>query len=217
MTLEFGSELAGRSIIKSLLALVYDAKLHIGDCEHAKKYLLSSGEACFGYYNETDVVKNRPPGTFLHCIYICGDPKTKQLLGYAEYFGYQKIVACLSSNYNGLPFSHCYVIDPVTGVELDVDINLEFTPEDLSAIYADEKVDFNKLKLALGSLMATWKERDIRKAIEHAVKDAIEFAVTNCGARPREILSDEQISKLIRLVLERLEPFITSSPFQHFI
>ncbi len=206
--LEFGGESAGRSIIKSLLALVYDAERHISDCEHAKGYLLSGGEACFGYYNETDIVKDRPPGTYLHCIYICGDPRTKQLLGYAEYFGYQKIVACLSSNYDGESFSHCYAIDPVTGEELDIDINLEFTPEDIAAIYAYEKVDDKKVGVALDQLMATWKERDIEKATEHAVKDAAEFAFANCGARPGEIISDEQILKLISLVLERLVPFV---------
>ena len=206
--LEFGGESAGRSIIKSLLALVYDAERHINDCEHAKSYLLSRGEACFGFYNETDVVINRPPETFLHCIYICGDPKTKQLLGYVEYFGFQKIVACLSSNYDGESFSHCYAIDPVTGEELDIDINLEFTPEDIASIYAYEKVDDKKVEVALDQLMATWKERDIEKATEHAVKDAAEFAFANCGARPGEIISDEQILKLISLVLERLVPFV---------
>ena len=208
VSLQFGGNLAGRSIIKSCLALAYDAGLQINDCEHAKTYLLSNGEPCFGYYNETDVVLNRPSKVFFHCIFVCGDPSTRKILGYAEYFGYQRIVACLSSNYDGVRFSRCYAIDPLTGSELDIDVHLEFTPEDISAIYAYEKVNDDKVKVALESLLATWKKRDEKKAIAYAVNDALEFAIANCGAQPGETLSNEQVANLIRLVQDRLVPFM---------
>ena len=43
------------------------------------------------------------------------DPNERQLLAYVEYFGWLRIVACLSNNYEGIAFSHCYAIDPVAG------------------------------------------------------------------------------------------------------
>ena len=208
ISLRFGGELPGRSIIKSSLALAYEAGLHINGCEHARKYLLSDGEPCFGYYNETDVVRNRPPKTFFHCIYVCGDPATKQVLGYVEYFGYQRIVTCLSSNYDGAQFSCRYAIDPITGKELDIDVHLEFTPTDIASIYAYRKVDYDNVRVGLESLMATWKDRDEKRAINHAVEDAVEFAFANCGAQPGERLSEEHGANLIGLLWDKLAPFI---------
>ena len=134
-------------------------------------------------------------------------------MGYAEYFGHQRIVACLSSNYDGVRFTRCYAIDPLTGSELDIDVHLEFTPEDISAIYAYEKVNDDKVKVALESLLATWKKRDEKKAIAYAVRDALEFAIANCGAQPGETLSNEQVANLIRLVQDRLGTFYASSSF----
>ena len=86
INLHFGGSLAGRSVIKSYLALAYESGLNIDDCEQVKSYLLSDGNTCFGYFNEEDVVTNRPQNTFFHCIYVCGDPQNKQVLAYAEYF-----------------------------------------------------------------------------------------------------------------------------------
>lgn len=208
ISFEFGGELTGRSIIKSCLALAYQAGLGIEDCEHARKYLLGDGEPCFGFYNETDVVRNRPPKVFFHCIFVCGDPESRQILAYAEYFGYQRIVACLSSNYDGPLFFKCYAVDPLTGKELDLEIHLDFTPEDITAIYAYEKVSREKTKLALEALLATWRERDINAAIADAAEDAFEFALANCGAQPGEELSEEQMGYVADLVWEKLEPII---------
>ena len=71
-----GGPLAGRSTIKTCLALAYDAGLSRNDCPHAIEYLVSDGHACFGYYNETDPVVRRPKNTPLHCVYVCANAAT---------------------------------------------------------------------------------------------------------------------------------------------
>ena len=207
-SLEFGGDLAERSIIKSCLALAYQTGLGIKDCEHAEEYLLGNGEQRFGYYNETDVVRNRPENVFFHCIFVCGDPESRQVLAYAEYFGCYRVVACLSSSYDGPRFSRCYAIDPLAGKELDLDVHLDFTPEDITAIYADEKVSWDNTQMALESLLETWKEKDTKASIADAVEDAIEFALANCGVPPEEELSEEDVANITHLLLERLEPFM---------
>ena len=204
----FDGALAERSVIKSCLALAYESDLNIDDCEQAKSYLLSDGNECFGYFNEKDVVTNRPQNTFFHCIYICGDPQNKQVLAYAEYFGYQRIVACLSSNYVGEKFSHVYAIDPVTGKELDIEINLEIDPEEIPDIYAHKKVDWNVTKRPLEALLAVWKERDENRAISEAVEEALEFAFSKCGIVPGDHLTDENSAEMARVLSDRLAPSI---------
>ena len=58
---QFGGPLSGRSIIKTCLALAYDAGLSRNDCSHAIEYLVSDGHACFGYYCQRRS-KISPPG-----------------------------------------------------------------------------------------------------------------------------------------------------------
>ena len=203
-----GGDLAGRSIIKSCLALAYDSGLDINDLEHAREYLLLNGKPCFGYYNETDVMLNRPPNIFPHCVFICGNPITKQILGYVEYFGYQGIVAGLSSSYSGKQFYHSYAIDPITGKVLNIDIRLDLTSEDIIAIYNYEKVNYNNTQKALKSLMNFYMNNIIQNAIDHEVNEAYEFAIANCGAQPGELPSEQHIQNIINLFMERIEPFI---------
>lgn len=71
-------------------------------------------------YNETDVVLNRPQNTFFHCVHVQGDPQTRGVLGYVEYFGYLRLVVMLSNAYSGRAFSECYAVDPVAGLELSL-------------------------------------------------------------------------------------------------
>ena len=173
-----------------------------------KAILYRTESRASGTTNETDVVTNRPAKVFFHCIFVSGDPTSGQILAYAEYFGCWRIVACLSSDYNGDPFSCCYAIDPVTGQELDIDVHLNFTPEDMASISAGEKVDYSKMEKALSPLVETYMERATGASIAHAAEDAEEFALANSGVQPGEVLSDEQIANLIGLAWQRLAPFL---------
>ena len=97
----FGGQLAGRSIIKTCLALAYEAGLTIDDCENAKDCLVSGGQLCFGYYNvsESNCKSTRQHSSSLRSC-LCGSREWANI-GYVEYFGFQKMVICLSSDYSG--------------------------------------------------------------------------------------------------------------------
>ena len=155
LPLFLSGEGAGRSIIKSCLGLAYQAGVSADDCEDARKHLEGAGDACFGHYNEFDLVKNRPVGTCFHCICVCGDPVEGHILAYVENFGYQRIVARLSDNYRGDAFDICHAIDPVSGENLDLDVALEFAQDEIPAILANEKVDDGKVEDCLKGVLAT--------------------------------------------------------------
>ena len=115
---------------------------------------------------------------------------------------------CLSSNYDGEPFSYCYAIDPITGKELDIEIHLDLTPQDIAETYSSKKVDYDKTKAAMGDLMEYYVKKSRNDALTDAIDDAVEYAFANCGVQPEERLSDKQVANITRLLLERLEPFI---------
>ena len=208
ISLNVGGILAGRAMIKSCLAMVYDADCDISHCEEAASFLLKGGRPCFGYYSERDVVKNRPEGIFFHCAYVCGDPKKGLLLAYVEYFGWLRIVACLSDNYKGKTFSHCYAIDPVSGGKLDLDIELVIELADIPQIYNYEKVDYSEVGRALGVVVGAWRQMDLERARANAIEDALNFACSECGIKEGDMVSDEQAARFGRVVANRLEPFL---------
>ena len=206
MSHTFGGKLAGRSTIKSCLALAYEAGLTIDDCENAKDSLLSDGELCFGYYNASDPIRNRPQHVPLHCVHISADPESGQVLGYVEYFGFQKMVACLSSNYRGPVRELTYAINPLTGKELDVEVVLHLTPDDIREIYDYKRWDDERAKTDLASALEVWREIDRDRAISHAVEDAIEYACSQMGIQEGDELSDDKISEFCNYAFEKLAP-----------
>ena len=95
---------AGRSLVKSAVALTFDAGINPNTCDLALDYLQAeSGEPCFGYYYDSnnDIVSNRPAQTPFHCVHVNGDPHTGMILGYIELYGLHRMVMCLSESYWG--------------------------------------------------------------------------------------------------------------------
>ena len=207
-SLEFGDLNSGKSVVKSCLALAYEAGLRIDECEHAKSYLQSDGEPCFGYFNEWDVVNNRPENTIFHCVHVCGYPANRQVLAYVEYFNCERIVACLSSSYDGKAFSHSYAVDPVTGMELGIEIELKIKPEEISEIYAYKKVSTEKRRQALEAVLMCWLKQDRERAFGDAAEDAFTFAYAKCGVKPGDIISDQLAAEVINAIMYRLDPFL---------
>ena len=204
----FGGKRAGRSIVKSALALVSDAGMGAHNCELACEYLRSDGEACFGLYNENDLVRNRPRSTFFHCVYVQGDPRAKQILAYAEYFGSMRIIMCLSKNYVGPEFSHSYSVDPVTGQELQLEVELSVTRRDIELAYAGKKLDCDVAKEAIAELIQFYQIRAYEREKIKVIEQAVEYAFENCGAKIGETLSEEQLNLLSGLIFEKMTPFL---------
>ena len=215
MSHTFGGILAGRSTIKSCLALAYEAGLTIDDCKNAKDCLVSDGELCFGYYNASDPIRNRPQDVPLHCVYISADPESNQVLGYIEYFGFQKMAVCLSSNYHGPPRELSYAINPLTGEEIDIEVVLHLTPGDIREIYDYKRWDYERAKADLASALSVWRGIDRDRVITHAVDDAIEYACSQMGIQDGDELSDDIISEFCNYAFERLAPVALRLRFGH--
>jgi hypothetical protein len=207
--LSFGGQKAGRSIIKSALALAVEAGVVPEQCEHAREYLLDeNGEACFGYYYEKDLVVNRPVGIPLHCVYVQGNSTTGLLLAYIEFFGVQRMVACLSSTYEGKDFKSLYAIDPVNGSELALDINLNLNIEDIHACYRYEKIPNGSIEEALSSVIPLHMQVQQEQERSRVLSGAVEKAFKGCGAKEGEILTPEHMKKVTETLMSEITPMM---------
>lgn len=208
-SLSFGGQKAGRSIVKSALALAVEAGVDPKQCEHARNYLLNEeGEACFGYYYEKDLIKNRPEGIPLHCVYVRGNPSTCQLLSYVEFFGVQRMVLCLSDNYIGQDFTNSYAINPIDGSELNLEVELNLSSADIEAAYNYERIPNGSVEAAFDQVISTGMEFSYQKEKSRIIKKAVEYALANCGEKSSDTLTPENIKKLTALIMQQLEPFI---------
>lgn len=205
----FGGQSAGRSLVKSALAVAVNSGIHPKICEQALNYLKDeNGEACFGYYYERDLVVNRPSDTVFHCVAVQGNPATKQLLGYVEFYGVQRMIVCLSNNYEGKDLFSCYAIDPISGSELDLEIDLALTQEEVIAAYNYERIPQGLVESAFHKVIPLGMKASFEKEKNRVISQSVEYAFKNCGAKEGEMLMPEHIQKLSAFVMEKLEPFI---------
>ena len=208
-----GGGLAGRSIIKSCLALAYDGGLSSNDCPNAMEYLMSGGRACFGNYNETDPIVDRPRKTPLHCVYVQATPNTGMILSYIEYFGFQKMVACLSDDYTGPGREHSYAINPLTGEELELQFMLNLEKDDLAGIYDDTRLDHDRSVRDLENMLILWYEIDRNRAISRALDEAIEEASLEMGLMSEDLIPEHMVPVFIDLMFRKMAPVLLRLKF----
>ena len=86
-----------KSLVKSVLAVTYDAGVNPDHADSAIEYLKNDGatKCIFPYYKE-DLVSPRIPDMPLNCVYVKGDPSKSKLTGYVEIFGFLRRVVRLS-------------------------------------------------------------------------------------------------------------------------
>lgn len=207
--LSFGGHEAGRSVVKSALALAVTSGISADSCIEAIKYLKNEeSEACFGYYYESDLIKNRPEGIPLHCISIKGCSKSQQIIGYAEYFGVQRMVLCLANSYEGEDISNTYAINPITGEELNLFVELNLSSSEIREAYDYKKIPSGAVEEVFGKVISTGMKSSFEKEKNRVIDEAVRHAFENCGAKEGEMLMPEHVNKLTGLMMEKLEPFI---------
>lgn len=213
----FGGHEAGRSIVKSALALAVSSGILSKLCTEAINYLKNeTSEACFGYFYESDLIKNRPEGIPLHCVSIKGCSKNKQVIAYVEYFGMRRMVLCLSSSYIGEDVVNTYAINPITGEELDLAVELNLTNNEIREAYEYKKIPSGSVEEVFEEVIPAGMKASYEKEQNRVVNKAIQKAFDNCGAKEGEMLMPENIEKIISILMEEIEPFVMHNMSQSY-
>ena len=206
----FGGLNCGRALVKSALALLFDAGIDPRQCDLALTYLLDeSSEPCFGYYyDRADVVINRPRWLPFHCVYVKGCNGTSSIVGYIELFGFRRIVLCLSESYTGEDFEHTYAIDPIKGQEIDVQVNFGLSLSEIHKAYEYERFDEAVAIDAIARVLDKSQEIGFDREMGRVVRKSVESALSKLGLKEGDVLDDEQIARLSGDIIEGLMPFI---------
>ena len=209
MDFSMGGAEAGRSIVKSALALAVYSGIPTESCIEATSYLNNEdSEACFGYFYESDLVKNRPQDTPIHCVSVKGCDKSNQVIAYVEYFGVQRMVLGLGTNYTGEAISNTYSINPITGEELELSVDLNLTKNDIREAYQYKKIPCGSVEKAFEKVIPAGMNASYAKDQNRVVDKAIQKGFENCGAKEGEMLMSKNIEKIISILMEEIEPFL---------
>jgi hypothetical protein len=209
-TWEFGGRKAGRSIVKSAVTAVRAAGVSTTKCDRALSYLRDEEAiAPFSFYDKEDLVVGRPKGVPIHCVAVSGDPVSGMLLGYVEYFGFRRMILCLSQTYDGPPVEYVYGIDPTTATVVGITVKFPaFSSEDIQEMYDGREQSSEKMREALDAVMSTGMARDLTLAMRNAVSDAVDFSFANGGTNQPGILAIDDVPKFCNLAMQRMMPFL---------
>lgn len=199
-----------KSMVKSAVALAYQAGVSIGrSADKAIRFLRNEclTECCYPCY-QVDALANRELGAPIHCVHIKGDSVSGMLLAYVEFFGFVRIVACLSGSYSGSAFDDTYAINPIDGEPLDVSVNIDGSTIDAAMNQSSEGIPEAVARAMIPILHeGTIFERSlaIARSITEECADTVLSYVTD---KRGNSASDSDIDELRRRMLDAVIPLI---------
>lgn len=213
----FGGEEAGRSIIKSALGLAFKHGVHHNMCKEATTYLQNkSAQACFGFFYERDLIKNRPSDYIFHYLAVSNQNTNGQLLAYIEFFGAQRIVARLSEYYDGPNIHQAYAIDPVSTEEVHLDFEINLSRNDISDVFEYKKIPPGSMEKAMEIPLTLAIKRDKEVALKKAMDNAYDYALMKCGVTENDVLSEKDVAIFSHYFAEQMSHFLFRRPPFYF-
>lgn len=209
---QFGGPLAGRSVVKSALALLSEVGISKEHCQRAVTYLRDeSASPPFGFCYKTDLIVNRPQTHLFHCVSVVGQPEKKRVLAYVEYFNMARFFIHLGDGYECEAFQRTYALDPVQGKELDIAVDFtrigNFFDEVLQSCGEPMDKYVEALEGCLKIVLALNSERVLAKALN----DAARSAMNELGLNPEGTSTPEQREAFINLYIQKLMPFFVAN------
>jgi len=207
--ISIGGNKAGRSIVKSLLAFAIASNVKADNCMLAIRYLKEeNSEACFGYWNKRDFIKNREKGIPIHCVVIKGIKQQSLLIGYIELFGIWKMVSCLSDSYNGEDFLSSYSVNPTNGEEVKIDIDFNILHSEIRDAYDYKMFSTEISQNDMSCIIKNTQESQAKQEQNRVSHNAVSKAFQSCGAEYGEISTTAHINKFNSIIWKNMEAYI---------
>jgi hypothetical protein len=188
----------GASVIKSLITLMAGADKSLEFCQKIIDGIKTKEPPKvlpnIWFFYENDIVKNRSNEQIFHCVSVYGDSKNSKIIGYVEYFSFWRAAVILSEDYSGEEFSETYAIDPKSGLEINLDVDLKSNTSQIVDVVSNRKINDLILKEALVNLMKKARKADYENQVKIISKDIDEKAKNLRFTNPNP--PDEDLMKI---------------------
>lgn len=209
LTVDCGGPESSRAMVKSTVALAFDAGVDPADCDLAVEYLRNEdAEQCFYAYYERDLVRNRKPGNPLHCVYVAGSPADRTIMGYVELYGIIRKVVCLAKNYSGEEFSRLYVVDPTGGATPSVDMANLRLAEYVAAESQTQETLSRGMVSAANDVIGTGQAAARRRELDRLIVEGWNRYLNESGKGEGDEMTEEDIRALTSRIMDSLTPFL---------
>lgn len=213
VSLQFGGPYAGRSMVKTALALAADYDFDVGFCSRALAYLKDPSQDApppFGLCYSTDLVVNRPTDSIFHCVAVAGIPSVGKILGYVEYYNFARILIELGDGFTGEAFYHSYSIDPTTGIESDIQIDFSSALPNLEKNLSANSYNLEEFTKAADYILPIVLKKNFAREQSRVVESATHFAFQALGVKPGESLDPSRAQEFVSIVTEKIMPFLAA-------
>jgi hypothetical protein len=197
----FGGVLAGRSMVKTAVALAASAGVSPQSCDAAMQYLKNDTVTPpYAFFYLRDLVTNRPTTHAFNCVSIIGIPAKRQLLGYVEYFSVSRIVVILSEQYDGPSVNATYAFNPASSSGLTLSVNLNLSDEELELVRINQALTDDTYAAALNEGFGIIHKRSQSRYLEREASNAFEHACKSMGIARDSIIPPERAQEFSNLV-----------------
>lgn len=203
--------MALRSIVKSALALAFCAGVDLLQCHLALEFLLNdTAPKCVGLHYEkgVDLLLDRPGDVPVHCVHVEGREGEHSLVGYIELFSLWRAVICLSTTYSGPDFSETYAVDPTSGSEIAIDVDLRLPVAEMLSACETEKIDELLFAQVIERVFALAQQTNFAMAMDNAIDLAVKQAFERFESEDGAELRAENADAFVESLLESLLPFV---------
>jgi hypothetical protein len=207
----FGGLLPGRSMVKTAVAMAHRSGIKHRACEAAMPFLtIDEAVPPFGLFYLRDLISERPVDHLFHCVSIKGKPERALLTAYIEYFGMCRVIVLLSREYSGPQFQSTYALDPSTGKEISVSLDLDLTAEELEKAINGLGVLDEPYIGAANDAMSIIVGRSRDRTRDRVIREAFEYAMERLGVAPDGELSSDQAQAFAAYFMEKFTPFLAT-------
>lgn len=208
--LSLGGEASGRSLVKTALAFASYCRVPHREFGKALDYLLDAqAEPPYGHAYLSDLVINRDSKTIFHCVSLKSDSEKNRLWSYIEYFGMFRILVLINDNYVGPVIDETYALNPITGEEIDVEVNSDVTNEEFIKVISGYGFDPAVQRAAADLALPILIKRSDQRTLEGAVKAGFAFAAKTLGIAEGEDIPLERAEEFTSLMMEKITPYLS--------
>ena len=209
-TSQFGGVLAGRSMVKSAVALAATIGVDARTCDAALAHLKDdAAPAPHAFVYLRDLVANRPQLHAFNCVSVLGDPSRRTLLGYVEYFSLSRVVVILSDAYDGEPVSATYAFNPADGETVDLHVDLNLSEEELERVRENNAVTDETYSAALNAGFGVIYRRSQMRHWQRETEKAFEQTCKAMGIPWGGVVPQERAREFATHMVEYLGPMIS--------
>lgn len=207
--INIGGPKAGRSVVKTALAMAHAIGIRHQECSSILPYLRGDDvDPPYGLFCERDLVTGRASEHLIHCVVVTGNPRRRRLLAYVEYFGIARYVILLSDSYTGKPLREIYAIDPGSGEELQIDVDLDLSDEELKRAITGNGYTVDSYRQAVELAIPIFLQRSEQRARLNMISAAFQHAAETLGIKDGDVLDEGRVHDLSLLIARELVPYV---------